>query len=133
MASLARLSSESVLQNVLPIFTFMGSNVFHRDDSYSFKVIQKVSLTSLAKHGDLLFRQTTEGIVPVVMSSLRERFANNHDLHIGISYSHNIGLNLSNPSPGARDLLKTFTDAATHVPRHRRIKYVHRRTGGSLN
>ncbi|KLO17716.1 hypothetical protein SCHPADRAFT_845947 [Schizopora paradoxa] len=90
MASLARLSSESVLQNVLPIFTFMGSNVFHRDDSYSFKVIQK----------------TTEGIVPVVMSSLRQRFTNNHDLHIG-----------------TRDLLKTFTDAATHVPRHRRINF----------
>lgn len=44
MASLARLSPDSVLHNVMPIFTFMGSNVFHRDDQYSFKVIQKVSL-----------------------------------------------------------------------------------------
>lgn len=42
MATLARLSPDSVLHNVMPIFTFMGSNVFHRDDSYSFKVIQKV-------------------------------------------------------------------------------------------
>lgn len=42
MASLARLAPESVLLNVMPIFTFMGSNVFHRDDTYSFRVIQKV-------------------------------------------------------------------------------------------
>lgn len=47
MASLARLSPESVLHNVMPIFTFMGSNVFHRDDSYSFRVIQKVPSLAL--------------------------------------------------------------------------------------
>ena len=27
----------------MPVFTFMGSNVFHRDDNYSFRVVQKVS------------------------------------------------------------------------------------------
>lgn len=42
MASLARLAPESVLNNVMPVFTFMGSNVFHRDDTYSFRVVQKV-------------------------------------------------------------------------------------------
>jgi U3 small nucleolar RNA-associated protein 10 len=42
MAKLARLAPDSVLHNVMPIFTFMGYNVFHRDDSYSFRVIQKV-------------------------------------------------------------------------------------------
>jgi hypothetical protein len=42
MATLARLAPEAVVQNVMPIFTFMGSNVFHRDDPYSFRVVQKV-------------------------------------------------------------------------------------------
>jgi len=42
MASLTRLTPESVLHNVMPVFIFMGSNVFHRDDSYSFKVVQQV-------------------------------------------------------------------------------------------
>ncbi|KIJ18295.1 hypothetical protein PAXINDRAFT_97715, partial [Paxillus involutus ATCC 200175] len=39
MANLARLTPDSVLHNIMPIFTFMGSNVFHRDDSYSFRVV----------------------------------------------------------------------------------------------
>jgi hypothetical protein len=42
MSSFARLAPEAVLRNIMPIFTFMGSNVFHRDDDYSFKVVQKV-------------------------------------------------------------------------------------------
>lgn len=43
MATLARLAPEAVLRNVMPVFTFMGANVFHRDDAYSFRVVQKVS------------------------------------------------------------------------------------------
>lgn len=42
LGGLARLAPESVLVNVMPVFTFMGSNVLGRDDSYSFRVIQKV-------------------------------------------------------------------------------------------
>jgi hypothetical protein len=42
IANLARLSAEAVLHNVMPVFTFMGSNVFHRDDTYSFQVVSKV-------------------------------------------------------------------------------------------
>ncbi|KAL5525140.1 UTP10 [Sanghuangporus sanghuang] len=90
LASLAKLSSSSVLHNVMPIFTFMGSNVFHRDDSYSFKVIQK----------------TIESIVPVAASSMREKYENRLDLYIG-----------------SRQLLRTFTDASTHIPRHRRTSF----------
>lgn len=44
MANLARLAPDSVLCNVMPVFTFMGSNVFHRDDTYSFRVVQQVKL-----------------------------------------------------------------------------------------
>ena len=47
VATLARLTPETVLRNVMPVFTFMGSNVFHRDDAYSFRVVQKVTLSCL--------------------------------------------------------------------------------------
>ncbi|KAF8889071.1 hypothetical protein BD779DRAFT_1714897 [Infundibulicybe gibba] len=53
MSSLTRLAPESVLQNVMPVFTFMGSNVFHRDDTYSFSVVRQVFLrvfTDAANH-----------------------------------------------------------------------------------
>lgn len=45
-ATLARLAPNAILHNIMPIFTFMGSNVFHRDDSYSFRVVQKVDVIS---------------------------------------------------------------------------------------
>ncbi|KAK2465147.1 hypothetical protein APHAL10511_002839 [Amanita phalloides] len=66
ISKLSRLAPESVLHNVMPVFTFMGSNVFHRDDTYSFKVVQ----------------QTIESIVPVMVSSLKQSHANKLDLHI---------------------------------------------------
>lgn len=62
MASLARLAPESVLHNVMPIFTFMGSNVFHRDDTYSFRVIQKVCTSPRFPRWpdrEISFRQST--------------------------------------------------------------------------
>ncbi|PCH43122.1 hypothetical protein WOLCODRAFT_121527 [Wolfiporia cocos MD-104 SS10] len=55
IASLARLAPEAVLHNIMPVFTFMGSTVFHRDDTYSFRVVQK----------------TVENIVPVMVTSLK--------------------------------------------------------------
>lgn len=54
MATLARLSPEAVLHNVMPVFTFMGSNVFHRDDAYSFRVVQKVWLSCIDAPAKLL-------------------------------------------------------------------------------
>ncbi|KAJ7607399.1 hypothetical protein FB45DRAFT_1135460 [Roridomyces roridus] len=90
MATLARLAPDSVLHNVMPVFTFMGSNVFHRDDSYSFKVVQR----------------TVESIVPVMVSSLKNAHSNPLDLYIA-----------------SRDFLRVFTDAANHIPRHRRTSF----------
>ncbi|KDQ16943.1 hypothetical protein BOTBODRAFT_144298 [Botryobasidium botryosum FD-172 SS1] len=66
IANMARLAPESILHNVMPVFTFMGSNVFHRDDSYSFKVVQK----------------TVDSIVPVIVASFKEAHKSLHDLHI---------------------------------------------------
>lgn len=49
MADLARLAPAQVAQNVMPIFTFMGTNVLQRDDAQSTRVVDKVrqSLTCL--------------------------------------------------------------------------------------
>ncbi|EPQ56067.1 hypothetical protein GLOTRDRAFT_129071 [Gloeophyllum trabeum ATCC 11539] len=66
MASMARLAPEAVLHNIMPIFTFMGSNVFHRDDAYSFNVVQK----------------TIDSIVPVMVSSLKSGNSSKLDLII---------------------------------------------------
>ncbi|KAJ7762738.1 hypothetical protein DFH07DRAFT_813302 [Mycena maculata] len=90
MATLARLAPDSVLHNVMPVFTFMGSNVFHRDDSYSFKVVQK----------------TVDSIVPVMVASLKSAHSAPLDLYIA-----------------SRDFLRVFTDAANHIPRHRRTSF----------
>ncbi|KAJ3329702.1 HEAT repeat-containing protein 1 [Blyttiomyces sp. JEL0837] len=40
MAEIAEVYPESVLLNVIPVFTFMGANILRRDDNYSFQVIQ---------------------------------------------------------------------------------------------
>ncbi|KII90106.1 hypothetical protein PLICRDRAFT_686024 [Plicaturopsis crispa FD-325 SS-3] len=90
VASLSRLAPESVLHNIMPVFTFMGSNVFHRDDSYSFRVVQK----------------TIDSIVPVMVSSLKQEKTDKLELYIG-----------------SRDFLRIFTDAANHIPRHRRTNF----------
>ncbi|KAG8949590.1 snoRNA-binding rRNA-processing protein utp10 [Tulasnella sp. 419] len=90
ISNIARLAPEEVLQNVMSIFTFMGSNVFHRDDAYSFRVVQK----------------TIDGIVPVMVESLKNRFKDPLDRYIG-----------------SRDFLRVFTDASIHIPRHRRTHF----------
>ncbi|KAI9327276.1 hypothetical protein BDR26DRAFT_901441 [Obelidium mucronatum] len=41
LAELADVYPNTVLLNVVPIFTFMGANVLRRDDDYSFHVIQQ--------------------------------------------------------------------------------------------
>ncbi|KAG7098539.1 hypothetical protein E1B28_000475 [Marasmius oreades] len=90
IANLARFAPDSVLHNIMPVFTFMGSNVFHRDDAYSFAVVQK----------------TIDNIVPVMVSSLKKTNNARLDLYIA-----------------SRDFLRVFTDAANHIPRHRRTNF----------
>ncbi|KAI0311668.1 hypothetical protein OF83DRAFT_1068421 [Amylostereum chailletii] len=90
IASLARLAPDSVLQNIMPVFTFMGSNVFHRDDTYSFPDLS----------------QTVDSIVPVMVSSMKEKYQEHLELLVG-----------------SRDFVRIFTDAANHIPRHRRTQF----------
>lgn len=107
MASLARLAPDAVLHNIMPVFTFMGSNVFHRDDAYSFRVVQKVSrlfirLAYIRTHECV---KTIESIVPVMVTSLKTTYTSALDLYVG-----------------SRDFLCIFTDASNHIPRHRRTQ-----------
>lgn len=90
LARVSSLAPEPVLHNVMPIFTFVGSTVLQRDDAYSFTVVER----------------TTKSIVPGLVASLKER--------ISVPSSH---LHLLRE---ARSFVRIFTDAATHVPRHRR-------------
>ncbi|KAI9454082.1 hypothetical protein F5148DRAFT_1378333 [Russula earlei] len=90
IASLARVAPKSVLHNIMPVFTFIGSNVFHRDDNYSFRVVQK----------------TIDSIIPLMVSSLKEKTTSREDLLIA-----------------SKDFLRIFTDATNHVPRHRRTQF----------
>ncbi|BEI90452.1 uncharacterized protein CcaverHIS019_0305220 [Cutaneotrichosporon cavernicola] len=64
-SELARLIPDSVLHNVMPIFTFMGSSELQRDDAYSFGVVEK----------------TVERIVPVMTASLKDKAATKHELY----------------------------------------------------
>lgn len=65
-AKMAKLAPESMIYNIMPVFTFMGSKVVNRDDAYSFRVVQK----------------TLDLIVPLMVSSLRSSNATGSELHI---------------------------------------------------
>ncbi|OJA15136.1 hypothetical protein AZE42_07566 [Rhizopogon vesiculosus] len=86
MASLARLTPDSVIHNIMPIFTFMGTNVFHRDDSYSFKVVQN----------------TIENIVLVMASSLKSKYTPGLELYTGARDFLRIFTDASNHIPRHR-------------------------------
>lgn len=43
LSQLGPLVPEQLVHNVMPIFTFMGSNVLQRDDAYSLRVVERVS------------------------------------------------------------------------------------------
>ncbi|TXT12979.1 hypothetical protein VHUM_01380 [Vanrija humicola] len=64
-SELARLIPDTVLHNVMPIFTFMGSSDLQRDDEFSFGVVEK----------------TVERIVPVMAASLKDKAESKLDLY----------------------------------------------------
>lgn len=65
-SALARHSPDSVLHYVMPIFTYMGSSDFQRDDAYTFSVVEK----------------TIQSIVPVIINSIRQRSDSSVELYI---------------------------------------------------
>jgi U3 small nucleolar RNA-associated protein 10 len=56
MGQIAKVYPKSVLLNVVPLFTFMGTNTLRTDDDYSFEVTKK----------------TIETIIPAIMKSFEE-------------------------------------------------------------
>ncbi|GAA5903947.1 hypothetical protein JCM5296_002463 [Sporobolomyces johnsonii] len=87
LAQLGPLVPDQLVQNIMPIFTFMGANVLQRDDAYSLRVVD----------------QTLEKIVPPLVKAMQKSATGREGLVIDL-----------------KDLLRAFTDAAAHVPRHRR-------------
>lgn len=85
---MARFASESIIHTVMPIFTFIDKNVIHRDDEFSFKVVQQVRWDGLWI-SSLLNRcwQAISNIVPVMVSHLRRNQTTGLDLYIGKCHS----------------------------------------------
>lgn len=80
-SELARLVPESVLHNVMPIFTFMGSSDLQRDDAYSFGVVE----------------QTVSRIVPVMAESLKEKATSTLELYTEARTFLNIFTDMAGP------------------------------------
>jgi hypothetical protein len=51
VAELAAFAPNQVVSHVMPIFTFMGTNLLQRDDAYSARVVEKVGVKGLAAPG----------------------------------------------------------------------------------
>ncbi len=64
VGSLAHLTPDAVLHNVMPIFTYIGSSDFQRDDSHSFSVVER----------------TVESIVPIMVNSAKAATDNELDV-----------------------------------------------------
>ncbi|KAJ9477870.1 U3 small nucleolar RNA-associated protein 10 [Pseudozyma hubeiensis] len=90
LSKIANVAPEAVLHNVMPIFTFVGATVLQRDDAFSFSVVEKV----------------LQSIVPALVSSFKAG---------GAAKQSKFALLCE-----ARAFVRIFTDAAAHVPRHRR-------------
>lgn len=68
MATVASMYPESVLHNIMAVFTFMGANVLRQDDNYSFQVIQ----------------QTLEKVIPPLVSADRHQNESHHALALQV-------------------------------------------------
>lgn len=87
----ARLDAELVLHNIMPIFTFVGLSVLQRDDRFTLSVVE----------------QTLRSIIPAFVNAVRPQVVNAQDARLALWLE-------------TRSLLRIFSDAASHIPRHRR-------------
>ncbi|WFC96035.1 snoRNA-binding rRNA-processing protein utp10 [Malassezia brasiliensis] len=93
----ARLDAELVLHNVMPIFTFVGHAVLQRDDRFTLAVVD----------------QTLRSIVPAFVNAVRPQVVNAQDTRLALWLE-------------TRALLRIFSEAASHIPRHRRLVFFRR-------
>jgi len=92
----------------MPVFTFMARTSFI-ETIRTVSVLYKrwhLGQACLFAHTDL-YLETIDNVVPTLVSSLKEQHMTRLDLMIA-----------------SKDFLRIFTDAANHIPRHRRIRYI---------
>lgn len=93
LASVATKYPQKVLDAIMPIFTFMGTDMLRRDDNHSFYIIEK----------------TIETIIPVVVS-------NSSPLASGAASDDSS----ARVTGDVVAVVGVFVDAYAHVPKHRR-------------
>jgi hypothetical protein len=71
LSNVARMHAQLVLTSVMPIFTFMGTNVLRQDDDFSFFIIKK-TITSIVPVlvKDLMMRDELESVLDVFLKAL---------------------------------------------------------------
>ncbi|XP_022087703.1 HEAT repeat-containing protein 1-like isoform X2 [Acanthaster planci] len=91
LATAAGLFPDHVLHNIMAIFTFMGTNMLHRDDSHSFQVISR----------------TIETVIPALIKVNEQ-----HTLPstLGKDVEEVVVM-----------VMRVFVDAFPHIPEHRRL------------
>ncbi|WFD44434.1 snoRNA-binding rRNA-processing protein utp10 [Malassezia psittaci] len=90
----ARLDPELVLHNIMPLFTFVGLTVLRRDDRFTLSVVE----------------QTLRSIIPAFVKHIRPQVEQAPDTRLALWLE-------------TRSLLRIFSDAASHIPRHRRAVF----------
>ncbi|WFD00069.1 snoRNA-binding rRNA-processing protein utp10 [Malassezia yamatoensis] len=90
----ARLDPELVLHNIMPLFTFVGLTVLRRDDRFTLSVVE----------------QTLRSIIPAFVKHIRPQVEHAPDTRLALWLA-------------TRSLLRIFSDAASHIPRHRRAVF----------
>ncbi|MCO5589750.1 hypothetical protein L7F22_043719 [Adiantum nelumboides] len=105
LALIGRLSPDLLVHHSMSIFTFVGSTMLQRDDEHSFTVIER----------------TLQSILPPVVSDIQRKQSQGSQKKNDV-VERDASLSLLQ---AARPLLCVFTDAATHVPRHRRQNFFH--------
>ncbi|PWN33765.1 uncharacterized protein FA14DRAFT_161451 [Meira miltonrushii] len=105
LALIGRVSPDLLVHHSMPIFTFVGSTMLQRDDEHSFTVIER----------------TLQSILPPVVADIQRKQSQGSQKKNGLT-GRDASLSLLQ---AARPLLCVFTDAATHVPRHRRQNFFH--------
>lgn len=114
---------EKVLLNIMPIFTFMGTNILRLDDAYSFRVINKTvqmvipALIQVSRTNRMSAHITSSPIRPKNQLKVHKR---------KFAFEHIQARRLSEDSSAHVDAVVTriihvFADALPHVPDHRRL------------
>lgn len=71
VAEISKMNPEPVLHNIMPIITFMGSDMLHKDDNHSFAVIGQLVRNVVPKLGASKAQNNLDEGVPVIKDKLK--------------------------------------------------------------